>query len=136
MASKLFKVTVTQYWLRNCWIAPDGQPCQANEPGARFVKTKRVHKDAAGAVKIRRKSSKWYGRVPGAVRPVPLSSNAVAAQQMLAALIRKAELGKVGIGDPFEAHRKRPLLEHIEEFESDLRAKGCTPKQVQLKGGR
>ena len=50
--------------------------------------------------------------------------------------VKKAELGRAGICDPFEAHRKRPLAEHLVDFEGDLKAKGNTPKQVQLKIGR
>jgi hypothetical protein len=68
-----------------------------------------------GAKKAKQKSKKWYARVPGNPNPVPLSANKVAAQQMLAALLNKVELGKVGIHDPYEEHRKRPLAEHLRE---------------------
>ena len=33
MATGLFKVTVVQHWLRNTWINPQGQPCDAAHPG-------------------------------------------------------------------------------------------------------
>lgn len=124
MPSNLFKVTVTQHWLHDCWIGPDGDPCGEGAPGARFVKARKVPKGTAGAKRKRVKSRKWYGRVPGSPKRIPLSANKVAAQQMLAELVRKAELRKANIFDPFEAHRTRPLLEHVADFEAYLKAKG------------
>jgi hypothetical protein len=51
--------------------------------------------------------------VPGSPKPEPLATNKVAAQQLLAQKVRKAELRKANIFDPFEAHRNRPLVEHL-----------------------
>src|SRR5262245_31391335 len=130
MPSNLFKVTVVQYWLRDCWVGPDGRPCAEGAPAARFVKARKVPKGTPGARKVKKKSTKWYGRVPGSARPVPLSANKVAAQQMLAALVRKAELGRVGILDPYEEHRQRPLTEHLNDYYRFLLAKGVTLKQA------
>jgi hypothetical protein len=124
MPSNLFKVTVIQYWLHDCWIGPDGLPCDKDTPGARFVKSRKVKAGTPGAKKVKKKSAKWYGRVPGSTKPVPLSANKVAAQQLLAALVKKAELGRAGILDPFEEHRKRPLIEHLEDYNLHLRSKG------------
>ena len=48
-------------------------------------------------------AAKWYGQyadASGALQRVPLSENKTVAQQMLNELVRKAELGKVGIRDP------------------------------------
>jgi integrase len=128
--STLFKITITQYWLRNCWIDAEGNPCAEGTPGARFVERRRVKPDTPGAKKVVRKSTKWYARIPGNPRPVPLSANKVAAQQMLAALLKKHELGTAGISDPFELHRKRPLLEHLDDWQADLAASGATAKHV------
>jgi integrase len=128
----VFKVAVVQYWLRDCWIDPQGQPCGKDPPGARFVKSRKVMAGTPGAKKVKKKSSKWYGRVPGSPRPVPLSTNKTAAQQMLAELVRKAELGRVGIVDPFEAHRKRPLAEHLQDYRRELEARGNAPRYVAL----
>jgi hypothetical protein len=61
--------------------------------------------------RIRLLSKKWYGEYRDAddlVQCVPLSTDKTAAGQMLAALVKKAELAKGGITDPFEAHRRRP----------------------------
>jgi hypothetical protein len=109
----VFKVTIVQYWLRDCWIGPDGQPCDKGTPEARFVKSRKVPKGTPGAKKVKKKSTRFYGRPTGSAKPVPLSANKVAAQQLLADLVKKAELGRAGISDPFEAHRQRPLTEHL-----------------------
>src|SRR5262249_60189376 len=130
MASNLFKVTVVQYWLRDAWVGPDGLPCAKDAPGARFVKARKVPKGTRGARKAKKKSPRWYGRVPGSTKPVPLSANKVAAQQILAELVKKAELGRVGIADPFEEHRQRPLREHLDDYCRYLLAKGVTRKQA------
>jgi integrase len=91
---------------------------------------RQVPKGSPGARKVREKSAKWYGRVPGTARPVPLCENKSAAQMMLNELLRKAALATVGIGDPYEQHRKQSLLEHLADFEAALLAKGDTAKQA------
>jgi integrase len=73
-------------------------------------------------------SPNWYGRVNGV--PVSLCTNKTAAEVMLADLIRKAELADRGIADPFEGHRKRPLVEHLADWEAALLADGATAKHV------
>jgi hypothetical protein len=78
--ASIFKVTVIQYWLHNAWLDAEGRPCAAGTPGARFVKARKMPKGTPGARKVKKKSGKWYGRVPGSARPVPLSPNKVAAQ--------------------------------------------------------
>ena len=63
-----------------------------------------VTKGKEAGVRCRLKSTKWYGQytdADGRTHRVPLSENKSVAQQMLAALVRRAELGKVGIADPF-----------------------------------
>jgi integrase len=106
---KVFKKSITRY------LDTDGRQVPKGTPGAR---------------QAREKSAKWYGRVPGAARPVPLCENKTAAQMMLNELARKAELAKAGISDPYEQHRKRPLLEHLADFKAALLAKGITPRQA------
>ncbi len=128
--ANVFKVTVVQYWIENCWIDADGRPCPEDTPGARFVKARKVKAGTPGAKKVKKKSGKWYGRLPGSSRPVPLSANKVAAQQMLAEKIKKAELAKAGISDPFEEHRARPLTEHLADWEGSLRDSGATAKHI------
>src|SRR5262249_45196727 len=131
MASNLFKVTVVQHWLHNCWIDAAGRPCDKGTPGARFVKARKVKAGTPGAKKVKKKSGKWYGRVPGCKQPVPLSTNKVAAQQLLAELVRKAELARAGVVDPFERHRERPLSEHLDDYRRHLEAKGNCAEHIQ-----
>jgi integrase len=107
--AKVFKQTVTRY------LAADGKQVRKGTPGAR---------------KVREKSAKWYGRVPGNPRLVPLATNKAAAQMMLNELVRKAELAKAGVVDPYEAHKKKPLALHLADFEVSLRAAGDTDKHV------
>src|SRR5690242_10483378 len=117
MATNVFKVCVIQYWLYDVWLDPAGRPCARDAPSAKFVKARRVPKGTLGAKKVKKRSGKWYGRVPGERKLIPLSSNKVAAQQMLAEIVHKSALAKVGISDPFEAHRQRPLVDHLAEWE-------------------
>jgi integrase len=124
MPSNLFKITVVQHWLYDCWIDREGLPCAKDTPGARFVKSRKVKAGTPGAKKVKKKSSKWYGRVPGSTKPVPLSANRVAAQQILAELVKKSELRKAGITDPFEDHRKRLIAEHLDDYRRYLEAEG------------
>jgi hypothetical protein len=94
---------------------------------------KRVTKDAPGAVRKKRKAKKWYGKftdADGIERRLPLSLNKVVAMQMLTALVTKNELGKVGITDLYEQHRRRPLLEHLADWVETLLADGATAKHV------
>lgn len=83
--------------------------------------------------RIRLHSAKWYGEyrdADGVLQCVPLSTDKTAAGQMLADLVRKAEMARANITDPFERHRKRPLVEHLDDWESSLLAGGATAKHV------
>ncbi len=114
-------------------------------PGAEIVTHKaKPHarfKDAEGRAvvapltkkgdRIRLLSKKWYGEYRDAddvLQCVPLSTDKTAAGQMLADLVRKAELKKANIGDPFEKHSKRPLAEHLAGWEASLHAGGVSAK--------
>ncbi len=98
----------------------------------RYIDTegRQVPKGTPGARKVREKSGKWYARIPGAPRPVPLSTNKAVAEQMLRQRLDTAERAKVGWTDPFEPHRLRPLTEHLADYERELRSRprrGHTP---------
>src|SRR5262245_10137530 len=73
--ANIFKITVIQYWVYDCWIDTEGRPCDKDAPGARFVKSRKVKAGTPGAQKVKKRSGKWYGRVPGNTRPVPLAAN-------------------------------------------------------------
>src|SRR5262245_3244187 len=86
-----------------------------------------------------RKAKKWYGQYTdgdGISRRVPLSPNKAAAQQMLNELVRRSEMEKVGIRDPFRDHRSRPLSEHLADWETALRARKNTDDYVRMKVAR
>jgi hypothetical protein len=85
--------------------------------------------------RIQLQSKKWYGEyrdADGVEQRVPLSHDKTAAGQLLADLVKQAELRKAGIMDPFEGYRKQPLADHLEDFAAALRARGDTTKHVQL----
>jgi hypothetical protein len=50
---------------------------------------------------------------------------------MLGDLVGKGERRAAGYEDRFEPHRKRPLLDHLEDFRRYLLGKGDTAKHVQ-----
>jgi hypothetical protein len=92
---------------------------------------RRVSRGTTGARKVKQKSGKWYGRIPGTDKPIPLCRNKGAAEIMLSERIKKAELAKAGVVDPHESQRRRPLTEHLADFEASLPARGDTLKQTQ-----
>jgi hypothetical protein len=122
----VFKVTVVQYWLFDAWLSPEGVPCSRTHRG----KVREVPQGEG-----RDPGEEGEEEVQQVVRPrawpnetrAPVA-NKVAAQQLLAALVKKAELGRAGILDPFEEHRKRPLAEHLaEQLRRGLEARGNVP---------
>ncbi len=74
-----------------------------------------------------------YADGDGITRQVKLSSNKTAAQQILNVLVRKAELARAGLGDPFEEHRKTTLAKHLVDWEEVLLARKNTAEYVKLK---
>jgi hypothetical protein len=83
--------------------------------------------------RVRLRSRVWHGYyrdADGEKCDEALSTDKVAAQQMLAARVKRAEMGRAGIADPFEEQRKRPLREHLAEWEAALLADGDTAKHV------
>jgi excisionase family DNA binding protein len=114
---------------------------------------RQVPKGTPGARRHKEKSAKWYGRVPGEPKPVPLCSNKTASALLLADLIRKAENAKAGITVPCEKHRAVPLLcgdckskgrlangtacpcpngSHLSDYRRELEAKGDDPRHVRI----
>ena len=100
---------------------------------------KRVPKVTPGAKRVREKSKTFWGRCAdanGEVRPVALCDDADAAEAMLAEMKQRAKRESRGDIDPFEDHRKRPLAEHLVDFEAALLAKEATDKQAQQVASR
>jgi integrase len=95
----------------------------------------RVTKNTPGAVKKRMPTKKWYGRYTDAAgRTVrePLAESKEIAKRMLAKLAGDAQLKKVGIADPYEDHRVRPLAEHLADYRIHLAANGNTAAYVAM----
>ena len=107
----VFKMSIVQWWL-------DGHKVPAGTPGAK---------------KVKKRSAKFYGRAPGNRKAIPLSTNKIAAEQLLAEKVKASELGRAGITDPYEAHRRRPLAQHLADWIAVVRARGCTEKHIQMK---
>jgi hypothetical protein len=136
--ARIFKRVTTRY------LGPDKRRCQKFEA----VTIDSDGKDSlrAGYRKVQHRSCKWYGcyrDADGLERIEPLSTNKEAAKQMLNGLVDKVEREKVGWVDPYESHRPRPLVEHLADFEQEVRTKvrrgkrrPPTPKQLALKIGR
>lgn len=83
--------------------------------------------------RVRHRAKYWYGQFRTSekqLRRVKLSRNKTAAQQMLNELVRKEELKKIGIVNPFEGEQKRPLVEHVADWRASLVASGSTAKHV------
>jgi integrase len=103
-----------------------------------FRRTYKAIDPATGRV-VKRKTKTWYAKVRdenGKVRRVPLSRNKVVAQQQLARLLDKVEKRKAGIYHPAEEHARRPLTDHLADYEAELRAKDLDAEHVQLTTGR
>src|SRR5215471_12353795 len=92
-------------------------------------------RDPKTGQKAKTKSKKWWGRFRdenGVEKRVPLAVEKGAAQAMLHELVKRAERRASGQEDPFEAHRRRPLTDHLADFAYYLTSKGSTPDHVKL----
>jgi site-specific recombinase XerD len=99
-----------------------------------FQRSKKVTDPMTGKSKVK-KLPKWWGQykdADGITRRVSLSSNKTAANQMLAELVKQAELGKAGLVNPFAVHLTKPIGDHLDGFRDSLRSKDNTPQHVDL----
>lgn len=94
-----------------------------------------VMTDPKTGERVKTKSRKWWGRFKdenGVERRVPLAADKMAAQAMLNELVKKVERRAAGVVDRYDEHRKRPIDEHLVDFERYLKAKGVSDEQVKL----
>jgi integrase len=92
-----------------------------------------VRVDPKTGEKVKTFSRKWWGQFrdsTGRLRRCPLVTDRSAAQAMLNDLVRQAEREAVGLTDPTEAQRKRPLKQHLVEFLAYQRNRSVTDKQL------
>lgn len=83
--------------------------------------------------KTKSKTRKWWIKFrdfDGKVKRVPGFTDRAATLQMAAKLEREASFKKAGVFDPYEEHRKRPLLEHLDAYKQFMEAKGNSDKHV------
>jgi integrase len=139
-------------WAR--WTSKRGKPRTA--PVARTVNGKPVPADAAlfeqdgapwaswtdkhqqthkGPITLRlrfesKKYSVTYKDHNGQVRSHKGFTDRGAAKTRASDLERQVERNSVGLVDPFEEQRKRPLSEHLADFRQHLEAKGDDPRHV------
>ena len=106
--ARIFKPTITRY------VDPATcKRCASTDPGRQ---------------KTSSQSKTWRGEFrdsDGILRSVTLCANKQAAQTMLNERIQESNSG-----DPFEKHRRRPLTEHVADFERHIEAKARTAQHV------
>ena len=87
----------------------------------------------------KRTTRKYYIRfkdASGVTKEVPGYTDRAATMELARKLERRAAQESEGLIDPFEEHRRRSLVEHLKEFESHLRNKGCTEMHVGIVAAR
>lgn len=98
-----------------------------------------VTRDPKTGRRVKSKTKKWWGRyrdVSGREKRVPLAIDRSASQAMLNELVRLAERERAGLIEPTDKHSKRPIAEHIEDYERHLAAKANASRYISLAIGR
>ncbi len=88
-----------------------------------------TRRDPTTGEKVLRRSRRWWVQffIGGQRRTIPLGvRDRRAAEVKAAEILRAAELRSVGVADPFEEHRGRPIAEHVADFETMLGAREVT----------
>ena len=101
---------------------------------ASLIRRRYKAKDKNGKV-IQKQSPYWYidyKTAGGTRKRIKGFKDKTATAQLAAKLEKEAELAESGVIDKFAEHRKRPLLEHIEDFRQSLLAKGDTLEYARL----
>ena len=109
-----------------------------NKKGKRYVRIKRDGRFITCPVtecgqRYRGESKKWYIQYKdanGVWQRVPGYSDKDATLQKAADLERQVERRQAGLSDPHEDAKRRPLSEHVDEFEAYLRALGNSEKHA------
>ena len=119
--ANLFKPRLTRY------INAEGHRISAG-------KAKDSHGKLLPGVRMKQeRAKKWYGKYRDendTIQREPLCTDKSAAQTMLNELVRKVDRRQAGMTDPFEAHRKRKLAEHLADYRRHLEAKGNSPDYI------
>ncbi len=94
---------------------------------------KRKYTKVINSKKVKKQSQKYYTRLidaEGIKRTIPLYTDKTASMHKALQLKREFEQASEGITDQYKEHRKRPLVEHLVEFQQSLLAKGGTAKHA------
>jgi site-specific recombinase XerD len=100
---------------------------------ANLYKKTVVKTDSKTGKKTKTESKKWWGQyrdARGTLKRVPLACNKNIAQQMLAEIVARIEREKSGIVDPTITEMKRPIKQHLDDFEKHQKSKNNTPNYV------
>jgi len=92
-----------------------------------------IIRDPKTGEKIKTKSRKWWGRYRdayGTEKRVPLATDRRAAQAMLQDLVQKVERQQAGLEDPADDQMRRPIKEHLADFEVYMKSKDVTAGHV------
>jgi integrase len=106
-------------------------------PHARFRRHKKVVTVplTQDGQRILLEMKKWYVELrdaDGVIRKVPGYTDKAATEQLAARLERRVAHQAEGLLDPFEEHRKRPLVDHLEDFRRELLARDNAPRYVSV----
>ena len=92
-----------------------------------------VVRDPVTGAKVKAKSKKWWGRYRNALgieKRVPLATDRRVSQTMLQELVQKVERQVAGMEDPTEEQMRRPITEHLTDFEKSQKSKNNSPRYV------
>ncbi len=89
---------------------------------------KRVPAGTPGAEKVTTETEKWYAKIDG--KHVPLATDKDTSRRMLKKLCGDSALRSVGLVDPYEEHRDKPIAQHVVDYKAIIENKGSTPKHV------
>ncbi len=92
-----------------------------------------IVRDPITGEKVKTKSKKWWGRYRNALgieKRVPLATDRRVSQTMLQELVQKVERQQAGMEDPTEEQMRRPITEHLTDFEKSQKSKNNSPRYV------
>jgi len=92
---------------------------------------KRKYTKVMSGRRVKKQSQCWYIKyrnADGIERRIKAFKDKTASQQLAAKLLKEAELAKAGVVGRYKENRKRPLFEHLADFEQSLLAKGATAR--------
>lgn len=118
--------------LRSRWLAWGSSQQGSNM--SKLFKRKYWSVDPKSGERVQRETDNWYSKIKDefdVLQRVALCSDKTIAGLMRDELKRKTMKCRAGLADPFEAHRKRRLAEHLDDFQKSLEHKRNTATHCQ-----